>query len=69
MSGIESVLVASMVTTDKPIGVVVPKVEGVLVPLTASDRIEKLEAPRRWRGESVSKVESSEETSTWRKIS
>ena len=69
VSGIESVVVASTVTWERPIGVVVPKVEGVVVPETPSERSEKAEAAMRWRGEKVTKEELSEETSTWRKRS
>ncbi len=69
VKGIAEVEVASIVTCDEAIGVVVPKVEGVVVPETAAASSAKEAAASRWRGERVSKVELSEETSTWRKIS
>ena len=43
-SGIEAVDVASIVTTDNPIGVVVPKEEGRVAPLTASLKRENADA-------------------------
>ena len=63
-SGIALVEDASMVTTEFPIGVVVPNDEGVEVPLTAPDIWEKAVAVMSRRGDRVSKVELSEETWT-----
>ena len=62
----ELVEVASMLTWEFPIGVVVPKDEGVVVPLTAPASWAKAAAEICWRGDNFSKPESVEETSTWR---
>ena len=56
--------VASMETCDEAIGVVVPKVDGVVLPETAPASCAKATELMRCRGERVSKEESLEETST-----
>lgn len=53
VNGVAAVEVASMETTDVPNGLVVPKEDGVVVPLTALLKRENAEALMRWRGESV----------------
>jgi len=63
-SGIAFVDEDSIVITEFPIGVVVPKDEGVEVPLTAPASWAKAAAVICWRGDSFSKLELSEETST-----
>ena len=57
---------ASIVTTEFPIGVVVPKDDGVDVPLTAPASWAKTAEAICWRGDNFSNPESVEETSTWR---
>ena len=59
--------VASTVTCDNPMGVVVPNVDGVVLPLTAPARNAKLAADSCWRGESVSKLLLSDDTPISRK--
>ena len=65
-SGTDAVDVASIVTTERPIGVVVPNEDGRVAPLTASLSCAKAAALTLCRGESVWNDELSEETSTWR---
>lgn len=69
LNGTELLLVAAIVTKEFVTGVVVPKVEGVVVPETAPASWANDAAEMRWRGESVSEVMLSEDTSTCKKIS
>ena len=55
---------ASMVIIEFPIGVVVPKVDGVEVPETAPANCEKADAEILCLGDKVSELELLEETST-----
>ena len=64
VSGILLVDVASIVTCELPIGVVVPKVDGVVVPETAPASCANDALEIRWRGERVSEESLSSETST-----
>ena len=64
-----SVVVASIVTWERPMGEVVPKVEGVVVPLTAPDNSLNAEAAILCRGARLSKAVLLEETSICKKIS
>lgn len=52
-SAVAAVEVDSIETTDVPNGVVVPKDDGVVEPLTAPLNRAKGDALTRWRGESV----------------
>jgi len=69
VSGVAFVEEASIVTTEFPIGLVVPKVEGVDVLETALASSAKAEAAIRCRGAKFSKVTLSSETSTFKKTS
>jgi len=61
-----SVVVASIVTWERPMGEVVPKVEGVVVPLTALANLAKAAAVICCRGDKILKLESVDETSNCR---
>ena len=63
-SGIDSVVVASIVTWDRPMGVVVPKDDGVDVPLTAPAKTAKGVDEISCLGERVWNVALSDDTST-----
>ncbi len=66
MSGTPAVVVATILTTELPIGVTVPNEDGKLEPLTRVANWVKAEAVINWRGDRVWKMELSDETSTWR---
>ncbi len=61
---IDEVVVASIVTCEEPMGVVVPNIDGVVVPLTAPAYSANDAAEILWRGDNVSNVELSDEAST-----
>lgn len=65
-SAVVFVEVATTETTDVPNGVVVPKDDGVVDPLTAPLNFANGAALTRCRGASVWKSELSDETSIWR---
>ena len=66
LRGIEFVLVAAMVTKEFVTGVVVPKTDGVVVPTTAPASCANAAEVICCRGDNVSELSLSEETSTCR---
>ena len=66
LSGIDSLLVAAIVTKEFVAGVVVPKTDGGGVPTTAPATCANAAEVTCWRGESVSNVLLLEDASTCR---
>ena len=66
LRGIEFVLVAAIVTKEFVAAVVVPNSDGVVVPTTAPASCANAAEVICWRGDNVSELLLSEETSIWR---